>query len=85
MRRRDEQNEAGEVFGIVVNVFGEDGAAVDRGSAARGDARERFVTAGDDFADAAGGVFRRNAFQIGMCEEEFFALCKRNGMRGDGA
>ncbi len=85
LRGRNEQNEAREIFGIVVNVFGEDGAAVDRGSAARGDTRERFVTAGDDFADATRGVFRRNALQIGMREEEFFALCKRDGMGGDGA
>ena len=85
LRRGDEQNEASEVFGIVVNVFGEDDAAVDGGSAARGDACERFVAAGDDFADATGGVFRRDALQIGMREEEFFALCKRDGMRGDGA
>ena len=85
LRRGDEQNEASEVFGIVVNVFGEDGAAVDGGSAVRGDARERFVTTGDDFADATGGVFRRNALQIGMREEEFFALCKRDGVGGDRA
>ena len=85
LRGRNEQNEAREVFGIVVNVFGEDDAALDRGSAARGDTRERFVAAGDDFADAAGGVFRRNALQIGVREEEFFALCKRDGMGGDGA
>src|SRR5256885_4257323 len=85
LRGRNEQNEAREVFGIVVDVFGEGGAAVDRGSAARGDTRERFIAARDDFADTAGGVFRGNALQIGMREEEFFALCKRDGMRGDGA
>src|SRR5882724_11607938 len=39
LRGRDEQNEAGEIFGIVVNVFGEDGAAVDDGGAPCGDTR----------------------------------------------
>ena len=85
LRRRHEQNETREIFRIVVNVFGENDAAVDGGGAAGGDSGKRFVAAGDDFADAAGGVFGGDAFQAGMGEEKFFALRERDGMRGDGA
>jgi len=44
-----------------VNVFGEDVATVDGGGAASGDSGKAFVAARDDFADAAGRVFRGDA------------------------
>lgn len=58
---RDKKNEAREIFGIVVNVFGEDDAAIDGGSAASGDSREGLVASSDDFAHAACRVFCGNA------------------------
>jgi len=61
LRRQNEQYEASEIFGIVMNVFGEDGAAVDGSGAARGDSGKRFVAASDYFFYAAGGVFRWSA------------------------
>lgn len=59
---RDKQDEASEIFGIVVNVFGKDYAAIDGGCTMGGDSGEGFFTARNDFADAASSVFRRDAF-----------------------
>lgn len=70
----DEQDKASEVFRIVVNVFGQDFSTVNFGGTAGGDSGKGFVSAGDDFADAAGGVFCGDTFQIGVRKEEFLAL-----------
>ena len=59
---RNEKNKAREIFGIVLNSFGENDAAVVFGSAASSDACERLVSARESVANAASGVFGGNAF-----------------------
>ena len=60
--RWNKQNKTGEVFRIVVDVFGEDDAAINCGSAARSDSGEGFVAARHDFADTAGCILGGNSF-----------------------
>jgi len=55
------------------------------GGAASSDAGGGFVAAGDDFSDAAGCVFRGDAFEIRMREKELLALGESHGMRSDRA
>ena len=83
--RGSQKKKAGEIFCIVLEIGGEDYAGVVFGGAAAGDGGGRFVTASEDFADAAGGVFGGDAFDVGMGEEEAFALREGHGMRSDGA
>ena|SRR5580704_10986906 len=78
------QEKAGEIFGVVLDVGGEDDATVVFGGTAAGDGGGSFVAAGEDFADAAGGVFGGNAFEMRMGDEEMFALGESHGMGGDG-
>ena len=44
------------------------------GGAAAGDGGAGFVAAGQGFANAAGGVFRGDAFEVRVGYEETFAL-----------
>jgi len=69
-----EEDKAGEVLGVVLDGGGQDDAAVVFGSAAAGDGCGSFITAGEDFSDAAGSVFGRDALEAGMGDEETFAL-----------
>lgn len=55
------------------------------GGAAPGNGSSGFIAAREHFADAAGSVFRGNAFPVGMRGEETFALRERHGVRGHGA
>jgi len=80
-----EQDEAGEIFWVVLDVGGEDNAGVMFGGAAAGDGCGRFVAASEGFANAAGGVFGGDALEVRMCGEETFALRESHGMRGHGA
>ncbi len=79
-----QQDEAREIFGVVLDFFGEDDAVVVIGGAAAGDRGGDFVAAAEDFADAAGGVFGGDALEERMLREEAFALRERHGMRRDG-
>ena len=79
-----QQDEAREIFGVVLDFFGEDYAAVVIGGAASGDCGGDCVAAAEDFADAAGGVFGGDALEERMLREEAFALRERHGMRRDG-
>ena len=69
-----EEDKAGEVLGVVLDGGGQDDAAVVFGGAAAGDGCGSFVTAGEDFANAAGSVFGGDALEAGMGDEETFAL-----------
>jgi hypothetical protein len=80
-----EEDEASEIFGVVLKAGGENDAVVVFGGAAAGDGCGSFVAAGEGFADAAGGVFGGDALEMRMCDEESFALREGHGMRGDGA
>lgn len=77
--------EAREIFGVVLDVGGEDDAGVVLGGAGAGDGGAGFVAASQGFTDAAGGVFGGNAFEVGMSDEEAFTLGQRHGMTCDGA
>lgn len=57
-----EKEEAGEIFGVVLNVGGEDDGGVVFGGAAASDGGGGFVAPGEDFADAARGIFGGDAF-----------------------
>jgi hypothetical protein len=53
------------------------------GGAAAGDGGGSFVSAGEDFTDAPGGILGGNAFEMRMGDEEMFALGESHGMGGD--
>ncbi len=80
-----EEKEAREIFGIVLDVGGEDDTCIVFRGAATGDGCGRFVGPGQDFADAAGGVFGGDALEVGMRGKEALALGQGHGMRGHGA
>ena len=80
--RREEQ-EARVIFVMVLDVFEEDFAAVDFGGAFGGDGGARGIVGGDNGANAAGRVERRDALELRMRAEEMFALRERNGVRFD--
>src|SRR5207245_10476905 len=52
-----EKNEAGEIFGVVLEVLSKNHAMVIHCRAAPGDGGARFISAREHFADAAGSVF----------------------------
>ena len=79
-----QEDEAREIFGVVLDFFGEDDAAVVVGGATARDCGGNFVAADEDFADAAGGVFGGDALEVRMLREETFALRERHRMRRDG-
>ena len=79
-----QQDETREIFGVVLDFFGEDHAAVVICGTAAGDSGRNFVATAKDFAHAAGGVFGRDAFEQRMLREEALALRERHGMRRDG-
>ena len=81
---RTQQNKAGEILGVVLDVISEDDAAIVFGGAAAGDGRATPIAAGERFAHAASCIFRRHAFDARVGEEETFALSKSHGMRGYG-
>ena len=56
-----QQDETREIFGVVLDFFGEDHTVVVIGGAASGDCGGDFVAAAEDFADTAGGVFGGDA------------------------
>lgn len=76
----EQENKARKILGVVLDAFGEDRGAIMLGGAAPGNGGSGFVAAKNDFADAAGGVFRRNALPFGMRGEETFALRERHGV-----
>jgi hypothetical protein len=80
-----QQNEAGEILWVVLDVGGQDDARIVFGGAAASNGCARFVAAGQGFADAAGGVFSGDALEMRMCGEEALALGESHGMRGYGA
>ena len=80
---RNQQDESGEILGIVVDIFGEYGASVDFGGATAGNRGEGFVAAGEHFANAAGGILRGSTLQFGIGEKEALALRQRDGVGGD--
>ena len=77
---RNEQNETGEIFGIVLNALGENYAVVVLGGATSGDCGAGFISAGESFADTTGGVFGGNALPLGMRGKEALALREGHGM-----
>ena len=79
-----EQDEAREIFGVVLNFFSEDHALVVFGGATAGDRGGNCVATPEDLADAAGRIFGGDALEQRMLREEAFALRERHGMRGDG-
>jgi len=79
-----QQDKASEILGVILDVVGENDAAVVFGGAAACDGGGCFITTGEDFADAAGGVFCGNAFEMRMGDEKTFALGESHGMRGNG-
>lgn len=79
-----EEDEAREIFGVVLDFFGEDDAAIVVGGATAGDCGGDFVTAAENFADAAGGVFGGDALEERVLREEALALRECHGMRRDG-
>jgi hypothetical protein len=81
-RGGEEQDEAGEIFGVVLDVGGEDDAGVVFGGAAAGYSCGSFFAAGQGLADAASGVFCGDALEVRMRGEETFALCQGHGMGG---
>src|SRR5580658_1266269 len=80
-----EQEKAGEIFGVVLKVGGENDAGIVFGGAATGDGGGGFVAASENFANAAGGVFGGDAFHVRMGDEEAFALGEGHGVARDGA
>lgn len=81
--RREEQ-EAGVIFAMVLDVFEENFAAVDFGGAFGGDGGARGIVGGDGGANAAGRVERGHAQKLRMRAEKVFALREGDGMRFDG-
>jgi hypothetical protein len=79
-----QQDETREIFGVVLDFFGEDHAAVVICGTAAGDSGRNFVATAKDFAHAAGGIFGRDALVERMLREEALALRERHGMRRDG-
>ena len=79
-----EQDEAREIFGVVLDFFGEDHAVVVIGGPAAGDCGGNRIAAAEYFADAAGGIFGGDALVQRMLCEEAFALRERHRMRRDG-
>jgi hypothetical protein len=77
------EDEPGEIFSVVLDVGGEDDAAVVFGGAATGDGCVGFVAAGKSLAHAAGSVFGGNALEVRMRREETFALSESHGMTRD--
>lgn len=71
---RTQQDEAGEIFWVVLDVGGQDDAGVVFGGAAACDGGARFVAAGQGFADAACGVFGGDALEVRMHGEKALAL-----------
>jgi hypothetical protein len=60
--RWDQKNKACEIFRVVLDIGGEDDAAVVFGGATSGDGGSGLVTTGENFADAASSVFGGDAF-----------------------
>ncbi len=58
---RKQKHEAGEILGVVLDALGENHGVIMLGGAAAGNGGARFISPSEDFADAAGGVFRGNA------------------------
>src|ERR1700722_7434108 len=75
------QNETREIFGVVLDFFGEDHAAIEVGGASAGNRGGDFVAASENFADAAGGVFGGDALVERILCEETFALRERHRVR----
>jgi len=71
---RTKEKEASEIFSIVLDVGGKDDAGVVFGGASAGDGGGGFVAAGQDLANATGGVFGGDTFEVGMRGEETFTL-----------
>src|SRR5206468_13041931 len=82
--QRQQQHKTREIFWIILDIFGKDNTAVLLGGTPASDTSIRFVTTSEDFANASGGIFRRNTLQVRMREEEAFALSERHWMRSHG-
>src|SRR5437762_11516402 len=63
---RHEKNKTREVFGVVLNAFGENHAMIMFSGAARGDGGARVVSCGNSFADAPGRVLGWHSLPFGM-------------------
>ncbi len=77
---REQENEAGEIFGVVLEVLGKNHTMVIHCRAAPGDGGARFISAREHFADTAGSIFRRHALQSWMGGEKVLALREGHGM-----
>src|SRR3970282_384284 len=71
------------VLAVILQVFSQNGSAVDFRRALSGDGRAPRILAPNHLADASGGVFARHPFDPGVIVEETFALSERDGMRFD--
>jgi hypothetical protein len=78
-----QENKARKVFGVVLDSFGEDLAAIIFGSASAGDSRSGIGGLRKHFADAAGGILRGHAFIGRVQREKALALSEGHRMRGD--
>ncbi len=81
---RNQEDKAREIFGIVLDAFGENHTLIMLGCASPGDRRAGFVSARQDFTNAAGGIFGGNASPLRVSGEKTLALRQRHGMGGDG-
>jgi len=80
----DQQYKTREVFRIVLDGFRENYAAIPSCSLASCDASGGLVTACEDVADTASGVFCGNTLQLRVRKKKPFTLSERHGMRSDG-
>ena len=81
---RQQEDEAREILGVVLDAFGKNQTTVMFGGTAAGNRGAGFVPLAEHFANAASGVFGGHALQIRMGGEEALALCESHGMRGHG-
>ncbi len=61
---RKQQHETSKIFGIVLDTLGKNHAAIMLGGASSGDGGAGFVSARKRFANAAGGVFCGDPFEV---------------------
>jgi len=83
--RGAEQEKAREVFGIVLDIGGQDDSGIVLGGTASGDGGGGFVAASEDFADAAGRVLGRDTLEMRVGDKKSLALGEGHRVAGDRA